>query len=111
MNYEFLLLVFSKTLLNTLQEIVRPKKIFTPLVIPETLKKNLPFKNTKKDVQRKDPIERIAVVREPHEKKVRVLFDLVVLTHCHAVPTLTHYQTTNFRMFQTERVCQRQFQI
>ena len=24
---------------------------------------------------------------------------------------LTHYQTTNFRMFQTERVCRRQFQI
>ena len=25
--------------------------------------------------------------------------------------TLTHYQTTNFRLFQTERVCRRQFQI
>ena len=24
---------------------------------------------------------------------------------------LTHYQTTNFRLFQTERVCQRQFQV
>ena len=24
---------------------------------------------------------------------------------------LTHYQTTNFRLFQTERVCRRQFQI
>ena len=23
---------------------------------------------------------------------------------------LTHYQTTNFRLFQTERVCRRQFQ-
>ena len=24
---------------------------------------------------------------------------------------LTHYQTTNFRIFQTERVCRQQFQI
>ena len=24
---------------------------------------------------------------------------------------LTHYQTTNFRLLQTERVCRRQFQI
>ena len=24
---------------------------------------------------------------------------------------LTHYQTTNFRLFQTERVCRRQFEI
>ena len=24
---------------------------------------------------------------------------------------LTHYQTTNFGLFQTERVCRRQFQI
>ena len=24
---------------------------------------------------------------------------------------LTHYQTTNFRLFQTDRVCRRQFQI
>ena len=24
---------------------------------------------------------------------------------------LTHYQTTNFRLFQSERVCRRQFQI
>ena len=25
--------------------------------------------------------------------------------------TLTHYQTTNLRLFQTESVCRRQFQI
>ena len=27
------------------------------------------------------------------------------------LPYLTHYQTTNFRLFQTERVCRRHFQI
>ena len=31
-----------------------------------------------------------------------------IKNHCHP---LTHYQTTNFRLFQTERVCRRQFQI
>ena len=30
---------------------------------------------------------------------------------CHLQMLLTHYQTTNFRLFQTERVCRRQFQI
>ena len=28
-----------------------------------------------------------------------------------ALKVLTHYQTTNCRLFQTERVCRRQFQI
>ena len=28
-----------------------------------------------------------------------------------AIRSLTHYQTANFRLFQTERVCRRQFQI
>ena len=32
---------------------------------------------------------------------------ILYLTLCY----LTHYQTTNFRLFQTERVCRRQFQI
>ena len=27
------------------------------------------------------------------------------------LPLLTHYQTTSFRLFQTERVCRQQFQI
>ena len=30
---------------------------------------------------------------------------------CSKTLQLTHYQTTNFRLFQTERVCRRQFQI
>ena len=29
----------------------------------------------------------------------------------HDFISLTHYQTTNFRLFKTERVCRRQFQI
>ena len=30
---------------------------------------------------------------------------------CHLMCPLTHYQTTKFRLFHTERVCRRQFQI
>ena len=32
-------------------------------------------------------------------------------SHALAKGSLTHYQTTNFRLFQTERVCRRPFQI
>ena len=32
------------------------------------------------------------------------------LLHAAKGDRLTHYQTTNFRLFQTERVCRRQFQ-
>ena len=36
---------------------------------------------------------------------------LQIQTSLKSCPMLTHYQTTNFRLFQTERVCIRQFQI
>ena len=39
-------------------------------------------------------------------------YSAVSLSMCTiSVELLTHYQTTNFRLFQTERVCRRQFQI
>ena len=47
----------------------------------------------------------------------KVLFPNVVKTRVvwgegmHHRDDLTHYQTTNFRLFQTERVCRRQSQI
>ena len=30
---------------------------------------------------------------------------------CNCNQGLTHYQTTNFRLFQTERICRRQYQF
>ena len=37
---------------------------------------------------------------------------LSVRKHKKIIPVhLIHYQTTNFRLFQTEKVCRRQFQI
>ena len=40
----------------------------------------------------------------PEEAESKLSLDLSTLN-------LTHYQMTNFRLFQTERVCRRQFQI
>ena len=37
-------------------------------------------------------------------------FDLCHTQNC-LFPSLTHYQMTNFRLFQNERLCRRQFQI
>ena len=37
--------------------------------------------------------------------------DAVPYDHGHHKVALTHYRTTNFRLFQTERVCRRQFQL
>ena len=39
------------------------------------------------------------VVRKPHNSVIQLVL------------SLTHYQTTNFRLFQTERVCRWRFQI
>ena len=47
----------------------------------------------------------ISVVKGSNDTQVVwIVFDSMV-------KHLTHYQTTNFRLFQTERVCRRQFQI
>ena len=40
-----------------------------------------------------------------------MLLYLYVFCTSHYCFSLTHYQTTNFRLFQTERVCRQQFQI
>ena len=49
------------------------------------------------------------------ESKIRMfnwcIWYFKVFIKDHQFSNLTHYQTTNFRLFQTERVCRRQFQI
>ena len=42
----------------------------------------------------------------PNQKHLQMTFVAKLM-----ISLLTHYQTTNFRLFQTERVCRRQFQI
>uniref|UniRef100_A0A673LK33 BMS1 ribosome biogenesis factor n=1 Tax=Sinocyclocheilus rhinocerous TaxID=307959 RepID=A0A673LK33_9TELE len=59
--------------------VVRQVRHFNPLHIPKELQKALPFKNKPKQMQAKGKtprdLQRPAVVREPHEKKVAALLD------------------------------------
>ena len=54
-----------------LQQIERRGKAYNPLSIPRNLQKLLPFKDTPKILlEKKDPVKRVTVIREPHEAKV-----------------------------------------
>lgn len=59
---------------NFLQPIEREEKPFKPLVIPKKLQEALPYrdkpKNGVKFDELKKSLERVAVIREPHEEKV-----------------------------------------
>ncbi|XP_016104234.1 ribosome biogenesis protein BMS1 homolog [Sinocyclocheilus grahami] len=59
--------------------VVRQVRHFNPLHVPKELQKALPFKNKPKQMQAKGKtprdLQRPAVVREPHEKKVAALLD------------------------------------
>ncbi|KAL3876947.1 hypothetical protein ACJMK2_034726 [Sinanodonta woodiana] len=64
--------------------IERTGRKFRPLVIPKDLQKVLPFKDTPKFLKpRKDPIKRVAVVRDSHEAKVAKLLHMVKTIHEH----------------------------
>lgn len=60
------------------QPIEREPKVFKPLVIPRKLQRQLPYRDKPKYAplksDRKPDLEkkRVAVIREPHEQKVRV---------------------------------------
>ena len=51
-------------------------------------------------------VENFSDIRENADNQHFLLFPNV----SEILPPLTHYQTTNLRLFQTERVCRRQFQ-
>ncbi|CAC5392616.1 BMS1 [Mytilus coruscus] len=56
----------------------------TPLTIPKELQKMLPFRDTPKILQeKKDPLKRIAVIREPHEAKVAKVMKMLKTLHEH----------------------------
>ena len=64
------------------QPIGRTPRKFNPLVIPKSLQAALPFESKPKDIPgRKRPLleNRRAVVMEPHERKVHVLFQQLQL--------------------------------
>ncbi len=77
-------LVLLTCVMWMLQAIERKARPVKPLVIPKELQKNLPFKDKPKVVKEvKDKVQRgrIAVVREPKERKVR-LNECVVSLGC-----------------------------
>ncbi|XP_063445799.1 ribosome biogenesis protein BMS1 homolog [Mytilus trossulus] len=56
----------------------------TPLTIPKELQKMLPFRDTPKIIQEtKDPLKRVAVIREPHEAKVAKVMKMLKTLHEH----------------------------
>ncbi|KAI0235085.1 hypothetical protein LSAT2_014510 [Lamellibrachia satsuma] len=62
----------------------RQPKAPAPLIIPRELQRALPFKDKPKVMRKvKDPLqsERIAVVREPHERKVAALLKMMKTLH------------------------------
>lgn len=53
------------------QTIERKVKTYAPLSVPKSLQKILPFKDTPKALlAKKESVQRVAVIREPHEAKV-----------------------------------------
>lgn len=61
-----------ENILFSLQKIVRKGKSYAPLSIPKSLQKVLPFNDTPKSLlAKKDTVQRVAILREPHEAKVR----------------------------------------
>uniref|UniRef100_A0A0A1XFZ0 Ribosome biogenesis protein BMS1 homolog n=1 Tax=Zeugodacus cucurbitae TaxID=28588 RepID=A0A0A1XFZ0_ZEUCU len=62
-------------------EIKREPKIFKPLTIPKALQRALPYKDKPKarplDDKKKEELERIAVIRSPHEQKVAKMMKMI----------------------------------
>ncbi|MBN3295779.1 BMS1 protein, partial [Amia calva] len=65
--------------------VVRAKRHFNPLHIPKQLQKALPFKSKPKMTEKKGKVprdlQRPAVIREPHEKKVAALLTALSTVH------------------------------
>ncbi|KAI4468214.1 ribosome biogenesis protein [Holotrichia oblita] len=59
------------------KEIVREPKVFKPLVIPKKLQHALPYRDKPnhgvKMAERRKKIDRVAVIKEPYEQKVRTM--------------------------------------
>ena len=60
------------------------------------------------------PLDPSALLENTWSLKPKTMHTVLVQSRSLNLPNdiqLTHYQTTNFTLFQTERVCRRQFQI
>ncbi|KAF7268429.1 hypothetical protein GWI33_018439 [Rhynchophorus ferrugineus] len=67
--------------------IVRQEKPFRPLVIPAKLQNALPYrdkpKNNVKSSEKKKNIERVAVIKEPHEQKISSMMKMLKASYQH----------------------------
>ncbi|WAQ97349.1 BMS1-like protein [Mya arenaria] len=62
----------------------RKSRTYTPLSIPKSLQKTLPFKDTPKVIAaQKDTVKRVAIIREPHEAKVDKMVSMLRKLHEH----------------------------
>ena len=67
------------------QPVERKTKNFNQLIIPKELQRSLPFKEKPKiEKKRNDPVQssRIAVIREPQERKVCIIYLQRIWTRC-----------------------------
>ncbi|PSN37116.1 hypothetical protein C0J52_12602 [Blattella germanica] len=96
---------FFKLIFPSLQPIERKPKAFHPLVIPRSLQKELPYKEKPKNVAKKTTKAansgRIAVVREPHERKVASLMKMLKVSFGHKQEQLK--QATKERMLSHKK--------
>ncbi|XP_030765681.1 ribosome biogenesis protein BMS1 homolog [Sitophilus oryzae] len=67
--------------------VVREEKPFKPLIIPAKLQKALPYrdkpKHDVKNMEKKKGIERVAVIREPHEQKISSMMKMIKASYQH----------------------------
>lgn len=68
-------------------DIVREPKVFKPLVIPSKLQQSLPYRDKPKygvlSSKRKSCVDRVAVIREPHEQQVSNVMKMLRATFEH----------------------------
>ncbi|MCJ8738552.1 hypothetical protein PDJAM_G00037160 [Pangasius djambal] len=83
--------------------IVRQKRHFNPLHIPKELQKALPFKSKPKqqEAMGKTPrdLQRPAVIREPHERKVAALLDALSSVYSHKTKKAQAEQRMKHKVF------------
>lgn len=57
---------------NLYTSIQREKRVFKPLKVPKSLQAKLPYKEKPKVIAKESTLKRIAVIKEPHERKVSI---------------------------------------
>ncbi|XP_036387758.1 ribosome biogenesis protein BMS1 homolog [Megalops cyprinoides] len=87
--------------------VVRAKRHFNPLHIPRQLQKALPFKSKPKQDQPKGrtprDLQRPAVIREPHERKVAALLTALSTVHHHKRKKARSQQHAQHKVFLQQK--------